>query len=191
MTGGIGFADGLQNNMGLPTAVVVGLTTFDPFGPSAVAPCSGDFSVLGCPTSGTAFSFSFGTPDTLVFTAGQFDFHVTLVPSPPPPTTSPLSCVPTGIAGIQQCTDKFNFNGTGYVHDNTNTFQDTIILIGWSLTGNCIDSNGDNQCDSNWVATYATTITATGQVRQVPEPGTLALLGLGLAGVGFGLRRRT
>src|SRR5689334_12160796 len=130
ITGGIGFGDGLMNNMGLPTAVVVGMTSFQPFGPSAVAPCTGGFASLGCPTTGTAFSFSFGAGDQLVFTAGSFDFHVTLVPAPPPSSITPLGCVPSG-SGQQQCTDKFNFNGAGYVHDNSNTFEDTLILIGW------------------------------------------------------------
>jgi hypothetical protein len=175
--------------MGLPGAVVVGLTSIDVFAPSAVAPCSGGFAALGCPTTGTAFDFTFGAGDQIVFTAGTFVFHVTLVPSPPPASVTPLGCVPQA-GGGQQCTDKFNFNGTGYVHDTSAAFDDTLILIGWSLTGNCIDSDSDNLCDSNWVGTYAATITATGITRQVPEPTGIALLGLGLAALGFARRRQ-
>jgi len=189
MVGVIGFGDGLETVNHGTTTIVQGLTSIDMFngaGQSTVAPCLGDFSVLGCPTTGQATDFAFGAGDQLVFTAGQFSFHFTLVPIAAP-TGVPLSCTPLGPA--QQCSDKWTFNGIGYVHDNTNTFNDTLVLISFALTGNCIDINSDNQCDSTWGGTYASTITATGQTRLVPEPGTLALVGLAIAAAGFGRRK--
>jgi len=191
MTGTIGFGDGLLTNLGLPTAIVAGLTSFNPGATATVAPCTGDFGGLGCPTSGSAFSFSFGAGDQLVFTAGTFVFHVNLTPFPPPTTITPLACEdPPPPGGAQLCTDKEDFNGVGFVHDTSNTFADTVILISWALTGNCLDTNGDSLCDANWGATYSATITATGLVAQIPEPGSVALLGLGLIALGAHLRRR-
>jgi hypothetical protein len=190
MTGFIGFGDGLESVQNLPNQIVQGLTTIDMFNganQSLVGPCLGDFSSLGCPTTGQATDFTFGAADQIVFTAGSFVFHFTLVPTAGP-NGVPLSCTPLGTA--QQCSDKWTFDGTGYVHDNSNAFDDTLILISFALTGNCIDSNKDNLCDSNWGGTYASSITATGQLRQVPEPGTLALAGLALAGLGFARRRK-
>jgi hypothetical protein len=189
LTGVIGFGDGLEHVLNLPGAIVNGLTSIDMFNganQSLVGPCLGDFASLGCPTTGQATDFSFGAGDQLVFTAGSFEFHFTLVPTVGP-NGVPLSC--TALGASQQCTDKWTFDGVGYVHDNNNAFDDTLILISFALTGNCIDSNKDNLCDSNWGGNYASAITATGQVRQVPEPGTLALLGLALAGVGYARRR--
>jgi PEP-CTERM motif len=54
----------------------------------------------------------------------------------------------------------------------------------WSLTGGFFFSGGDGS-----VTTYEGL--RMGRVSSVPEPGTLALFGLGLAGLGFARRRRT
>jgi hypothetical protein len=46
-----------------------------------------------------------------------------------------------------------------------------------------------NTCTSDISASWSASVVATGTQGTIPEPGTLALMGLGLAGVG-GYRRR-
>jgi len=190
ITGSVGFGDGLSNNMGAPDAVVVGLTTFNPI-TTVVGPCNGDFA--GCSGAGSAFSFTFGGGDQVVFSEDQYTFHVLVVPTLfPPSSTTPLDCDPVFPGSTAQlCTDKFNFNGRGFVHDSTGTFDDSLILVSWALTGNCLDRNGDSLCDSNWAATYSAVVTAVGGPALVPEPGSLALLGASLVGFALTRRRRT
>jgi len=190
LSGSVGFGDGLANNMGAPNAVVVGLTTFDPI-TTVVGPCTGDFA--GCSGAGAAFDFSFGAGTQLVFSEDQYTFDVLIVPSLfPGPTATPLACDPVFPGSTAQlCTDKFNFNGRGFVHDSTGTFDDTLILVSWALTGNCLDRNGDSLCDSNWAATYSAVVTAVGVTPLiVPEPGSLALIGIAIVGAGLARRRR-
>jgi hypothetical protein len=187
--GSVGFGDGLANTMNSPTAVVVGLTTINPI-TTVVAPCTGDFS--GCSGAGTAFSFTLGAGGQIVFTEDQFTFTASIVPTAfPPSSITPLACDPVLAGSVAQlCTDKFNFNGIGVVHDNTNVLQDSLALFSWSLTGNCLDRDGNNTCDALWAGSYAAVITAVGAPGQVPEPGSLALIGLALGAAGVASRKR-
>ena len=181
ITGAITFADGITNPNHGATDIVALLTTFNQGPLSLVTGC---VTFAPCNVLGTANSYSFaGGPGQLVYSVGTYTFYVdsfTATQSQPP-----FSCV------NGQCQDHLSFNGTGYVHDSSGTYADTIIGLGFSLTGGCTDLNGDNQCDTNWTASYDTTITANGVLRQVPEPATLMLVGLGLTGLGLARRRRS
>jgi len=192
MTGTTGFGDGLESTLTTPTAVVAGINFFDPFngvGQSTMGPCLGDFSAISpCPQAGTAVNdLVFGPQNTLAFTGGGFDFYVTLVGINQVDT--PLSC--SAITNL--CSDGTTFVATGYVHDQSNTFLDTAALFQFALSGDCDDLNGDNKCDANghFGGNYGVTIIATGSARLVPEPGTLALLGITFLGVAAARRRRS
>ena len=60
-------------------------------------------------------------------------------------------------------------------------------LIGLDLTLPSSLDNGSWECDNCLIARF---LTAGAVSANVPEPGTVALFGLGLAGVGFARRRR-
>ena len=183
ITGAITFADGITNPNHGATDIVASLTSFDQ-GPLSFATGCITFAPCNVLTpNGFTYSFA-GGPGQLVYQTGTYTFYVdsfTMIAMQPP-----FACNANG-----QCQDHLTFNGTGYVHDSSGTYADTIIGLGFSLTGGCTDTNGDNQCDTNWTASYDTTITANGVLRQVPEPGTLALLGLAVAGLGAARRRRS
>ena len=68
-------------------------------------------------------------------------------------------------------------------------FDPTLFTGSLSFTGSCL-SNDNSVCASGYSGTYGYSLAATGQPTETPEPGTLALLGLGLAGLGVASRRK-
>jgi len=68
----------------------------------------------------------------------------------------------------------------------------TAGLFTYQLTGmTAANWNNVNSFDPNWTGTLNITGTSTGGTPVIPEPATVALLGIGLAGlVGVGVRRK-
>jgi hypothetical protein len=93
-------------------------------------------------------------------------------------------------------TDQEQINGVGYLdvvggdaaqYFNTNTFDDyndglADLQFNTTMT--------PNSCDNTTTAALCGTGLVKGNATNVPEPGTLGLMGLGLVGLGFGVRRR-
>ena len=67
-------------------------------------------------------------------------------------------------------------------------FDATQFVGNWTANGSCLGSSGT--CESDISASWSASLVATGSPPQVPEPGTLALLGLGLLGIGIARRRK-
>jgi hypothetical protein len=151
---------------------------------------SGDFDTyLDGAVPGPASSFSIGAgegfvdtaaPGGTLFTAGGFTFDLSAAGIL---STTSLSCT------LGQCTDARTVGLLGQVAGNG--FDSTAWTGVLTLNGACGGAGGACTDQNTYSPSWSLSLTALGRPTTVPEPSTLALLGIGLLGFGVTrLRRR-
>jgi hypothetical protein len=180
INGSIGIGDSGITLSNLPGSMVSALINMTLGATAATGPCTFDFAACPAVTPGTVLTLPVALGAmTGSFTSGIFTFTFGNV-------VSMDRDAPTNLGGL--ITDHIGFIATGTVDDGPGGFQTTAAVISFNATGSCVGT-GTNCNPGTATATWQATLSATGS-NTAPEPGTLALIGVALAGLGFARRKQ-
>jgi hypothetical protein len=163
----------------LPGEIVNNATVFDITSPTAPTSAgTGDFAGVP-PTPAIASDIDINNAaGTVIYSVSGFTFTLASIANV---QSDALDC-----NALSLCSDDIAFDITGLVTGNG--FDASLFAGTWTAQGSCAGNNGDCTDLATASASWSSSLTALGSAPSVPEPGTLALLSLGM--IGFGVARR-
>jgi hypothetical protein len=173
ITGSISFSGGLS----ALSDIVNDVTIFNIGTPTIANGGTGDF--LGVAGVTTTSDIDTGSPSGVIYNIGGFSFTLSAINNI---VALPVVCD----AGL--CSDSQTFQMIGSV--SAAGFESSAFAGIFSANGTCLESNVTDVCDNGTKsASWSSSVVATGLPAETPVAPTLALFGIGLAGLG--LTRRT
>ncbi len=173
ISGSLSFSDGLDT-LG---NIVSDLTTFDVGAPTIASGGTGDFAgVAGVTTTSDIDTLA---PAGVIYSVGGFSFTLASVSGI---TASPIACA----GGL--CADSKSFSIAGTVTGAG--FDPTAFIGNFTANGTCLEGAPGTCTDGTRSGSWSSSVVALERPSETPVPATLALIGLGLAGLGWTRRAK-